>query len=125
MKLQNSDIGGEIISIITKGMYTDPKDALREYVQNGVDAKAERIEIKIRQNIITIQDNGHGMSRGVMRRAVRVGMSDKNPKFSVGFMGIGLYSAFHLCDMLTIYSKVDGDSPNKLSFHFKDMRNVL
>lgn len=104
MKLSNSDIGGEIISIITKGMYTDPKDALREYVQNGVDAGARKIEIKIRQNVISIQDNGKGMTRGVMRRAVRVGMSDKNPKFSVGFMGIGLYSAFHLCDILTLAS---------------------
>jgi HSP90 family molecular chaperone len=41
MKLSQNDIGGEIISIITKGMYTDPKDALREYVQNGVDANLE------------------------------------------------------------------------------------
>lgn len=125
MKLSNSDIGGEIISIITKGMYTDPKDALREYVQNGVDAGARKIEIKIRQNVISIQDNGKGMTRGVMRRAVRVGMSDKNPKFSVGFMGIGLYSAFHLCDILTIYSKVEDSTPNKLVFYFKNMRNML
>ena len=125
MKLSNNDIGGEIISIITKGMYTDPKDALREYVQNGVDAGTEQIDIKIRQNIITIQDYGKGMSRGVMRRAVRVGMSDKNPKFSVGFMGIGLYSSFHLCDVLSIYSKVANEAPHKLTFRFKAMRTIL
>lgn len=125
MKLTDKDIGGEIISIITRGMYTDPKDALREYVQNGVDAEAKKITIKVRQNTITIQDDGRGMSRGVMRRAVRVGMSDKNPKFSVGFMGIGLYSAFHLCDTLTIYSKVENSVPNKLVFYFKNMRTIL
>lgn len=30
MLIKKSDIGGEIISIQTKGMYLDPKDALRE-----------------------------------------------------------------------------------------------
>ncbi|HWZ16045.1 MAG TPA: ATP-binding protein [Mucilaginibacter sp.] len=125
MKLTQNDIGGEIISIITKGMYADPKDALREYVQNGVDAGAEKIEIRIRGDKIVLQDYGTGMTKGSMRRAVRVGMSDKNPKLSVGFMGIGLYSSFHLCDKLVIHSKVDGHEPNQLIFNFKQMRDVL
>jgi hypothetical protein len=125
MKLTQNDIGGELISIITKGMYTDPKDALREYVQNGVDAGTTRIEIKLRANRIVVQDFGHGMSLGTMRRAVRVGMSDKNPKLSVGFMGIGLYSSFHLCDTLTIFSKTEDQLPNQLVFDFKLMREIL
>ncbi|WP_259065012.1 ATP-binding protein [Mucilaginibacter sp. X4EP1] len=125
MKLSQNDIGGEIISIITKGMYTDPKDALREYVQNGVDADATKIEIKLRTNRIVIQDYGVGMSLGTMRRAVRVGMSDKNPKNSVGFMGIGVYSSFHLCNSLIIFSKIKGHAPNQLIFDFKLMREIL
>lgn len=125
MKLTKKDIGGELISIITKGMYADPKDALREYVQNGVDANAENITIKVRHNSIVVTDDGTGMSSTVMRRAIRVGISDKNPSKSVGFMGIGLYSSFHLCDTLSIYSKVEGELPNKLVFHFKRMRDFL
>jgi hypothetical protein len=125
MKLNQHDIGGEIISILTKGMYADPKDALREYVQNGVDANSENIDIKIRQNNIVIQDTGVGMDKVTMRKAIRLGMSDKNPKRAVGFMGIGLYSSFHLCDKLTIYSKVNNQKPNKLEFEFKIMRNLL
>jgi len=35
MKLSKFDIGAEIISILTKGMYQDPRDALREYIQNA------------------------------------------------------------------------------------------
>jgi molecular chaperone HtpG len=125
MKLTRKDIGGELISIITKGMYADPKDALREYVQNGVDADANQIYIRIRHNRIVVIDDGHGINKVVMRRAVRMGVSDKNPKHNVGFMGIGLYSSFHLCDTLSIYSKVKDEAPNKLVFDFKKMRNFL
>lgn len=125
MKLTQHDVGGEIISILTKGMYADPKDALREYVQNGVDASAKSIDIKIRQNNIVIQDTGLGMNKITMRKAVRLGVSDKNPKKAVGFMGIGLYSSFHLCDKLTIFSKVQGEKPNRLDFEFKVMRDIL
>ena len=34
MKVDKFDIGAEIISILTKGMYPDPRDAVREYIQN-------------------------------------------------------------------------------------------
>ncbi len=123
--LKKSDIGGEIISILTKGMYSDPKDALREYVQNSVDAKCENIEIKIRHNNIVVQDDGSGMDFTTMRNAIRLGVSDKNPKNHVGFMGIGIYSSFHICEQLVIYSKVKGQCPNRISFDFKKMRNEL
>ena len=125
MKMTRHDIGGELISIITKGMYADPKDALREYVQNGIDALAKNISIRIRHNSIVVSDDGNGMDKLVMRRAIRVGISDKNPSKSVGFMGIGLYSSFHLCDELIIYSKVKDETPNKLIFRFKEMRDHL
>ncbi len=125
MKLTKHDIGGELISIITKGMYTDPKDALREYIQNGVDALAKNLIIKIKHNTIIVSDDGHGMDKVIMRKAIRVGISEKNPKKSVGFMGIGLYSSFHLCDRLTIYSKVENESPNRMIFHFENMRANL
>lgn len=125
MKLNQNDIGGEIISILTKGMYVDPKDALREYVQNGVDADADRISIKIRLNNIVIEDNGFGMDSKIMRNAIRVGISEKNPKKSVGFMGIGIYSAFHLCNKLAITSKIENTLPNRLIFDFRQMREIL
>jgi hypothetical protein len=125
MKVTKQDIGGELLSIITKGMYADPKDALREYIQNGVDAGADEIRVKIRHDNITVTDDGKGMDKVVMRKAVRVGISDKNPKRSVGFMGIGVYSSFHLCDTLTIYSRVKNKVPHKLSFDFASMKTAL
>ena len=125
MKLNKYDIGGEIISILTKGMYPDPKDALREYIQNGVDAVAKNINLKVRQDSIVVEDNGNGMNQDMMRKAIRVGISEKNPTKNVGFMGIGIYSSFHLCDKLTIFSRGSEDIPNKLEMDFGGMRATL
>lgn len=125
MKLSKFDIGAEIISIITRGMYPDPKDALREYIQNGVDAEATKISVKIRQESIVVEDDGIGMNHKKLRDAVRVGVSDKNPSNNVGFMGIGIYSSFHLCNKLTIYSQGSENIPNKLVIDFGKMKNIL
>jgi len=125
MKLNKFDIGGEVISILTKGMYPDPKDALREYIQNGVDALAKKINLKIRQDSIVIEDNGKGMNHEALRKAVRVGISEKNPTKNVGFLGIGIYSSFHLCDKLTIYSRGSENISNKLEMDFGGMRATL
>lgn len=125
IKLTKHDIGGELISILTRGMYQDPRDTLREYVQNGVDANAQAIDIKIRGNSIVVEDDGHGMDESTMLKAIRVGISDKNPTLDVGFRGIGIYSSFHLCDSLHIYSKSKEDNPHVLVIDFKGMRKVL
>jgi hypothetical protein len=125
MFISKNDIGAEVISILTKGMYPDPKDALREYIQNGVDADAKNIGIKIRQKTIIIEDDGQGMNHDVLRKAIRVGISEKNPAKNVGFMGIGIYSAFHLCDKLIIYSRGTENISNKLQMDFGSMRIIL
>ncbi len=125
--IKREDIGAEIISILTKGIYPDPRDALREYVQNGVDANANDIGIKIRTDTIVIEDDGYGMNKGTLERAIRIGISDKNPSIDVGFRGIGIYSSFHLCNRLDIYSKkLNGSSPpHLLSFDFYSMKDEL
>lgn len=120
------DIGAEIISILTRGMYPDPRDALREYVQNGIDAGANHMSIKIRGDAIVVEDDGSGMDVDTMRKAVRVGISDKAPNIDVGFRGIGIYSAFHLCDRLHIFSSSKSSRPgHSVIFNFKEMRDIL
>lgn len=125
MILSKFDIGAEILSILTKGMYPDPRDAVREYIQNAVDAKAKNVEVKVRQNSVVVEDDGVGMDYATFRNALRLGISDKQPGKDVGFMGIGIYSAFHLCDTLTIYSRKANILPLKLEMNFKGMRNIL
>lgn len=125
MKIDKFDIGAEIISILTKGMYPDPRDAVREYIQNSIDAKAENVSIKVRQNSVVIEDDGIGMDYKTLRRAIRVGVSDKKPGEDVGFMGIGIYSSFHLCDSLMIFTKRKDKLPQYLEMDFKGMRELL
>ncbi len=125
MKLQKFDIGAEIISILTKGMYPNPYDAVREYIQNAIDAKAKNVSVKVRNNTLVIEDDGSGMNHDILRKALRIGVSDKRPGKDVGFMGIGIYSAYHLCDKLEIISRGDNDMPNKLTMNFGDMKALL
>lgn len=125
MKLTKFDIGAEIISILTRGMYPDPRDAVREYIQNAVDAKAPDVSVKIRIDSVVVDDNGVGMNQATLRKAIRVGISDKNPAKSVGFMGIGIYSAFHLCNRLEIYSRGSENIPNRLTMDFGGMKALL
>lgn len=125
VRITKHDIGAEIISILTRGMYPDPCDALREYVQNGIDAESKSIEIKVRGSSIVVEDDGIGMDEETMKKAIRIGISDKNPNIDVGFRGIGIYSSFHLCDNLHIYSKSKNKPPCLLSFNFKKMREIL
>jgi hypothetical protein len=40
-------IGGEVIAILSKGLYANPLDCIREYAQNGVEAGATTMTIKI------------------------------------------------------------------------------
>lgn len=125
MQLTKFDIGAEILAILTKGMYPDPRDAVREYIQNSIDAKAANVTVKVRQNSVVIEDDGIGMDYATLRKAVRLGVSDKRPGKDVGFMGIGIYSAFHLCDNLTIYTRKNRLLPQSLSMDFKGMRILL
>jgi hypothetical protein len=46
LPLAGGDIGGELIAILSKGLYTNPLDCLREYAQNAVDARAKELTIK-------------------------------------------------------------------------------
>jgi len=125
MELIGFDIGAEIISILTRGMYPDPRDVVREYIQNGIDAGAENIQVKVRLDSVVVQDNGVGMDYATLRKAVRLGISDKNPKNNVGFMGIGIYSAFHLCEKMTIHTRKKDANPLRLVMDFKSMKEHL
>lgn len=121
-----TDIGGEILPILTTGLYRDSLDALREYIQNSIDAGATDVEIRIDPDTVGISDNGSGMTFAEARNALRLGISEKNPIKNVGFRGIGIYSAFNLCDTLEIFTKsADEQQGSCLIFDFKTIRTQL
>lgn len=120
------DIGGEVLAILTTGLYRDPLDTLREYIQNAIDAECEHIELFIDPDTISVTDDGTGMTREQARRAIRLGISDKSPLENVGFRGIGIYSAFNLCNDLAIYTRSAADTQGYvIRINFKLIREEL
>jgi hypothetical protein len=120
------DIGGEILPILTTGLYRDTLDALREYIQNSIDAEANSVSAAIDPSTIVISDNGTGMNANQARKAIRLGISDKNPIENVGFRGIGIYSAFNLCNLLEIFTKQKGSrAGSHIVFRFGEIRKQL
>ena len=124
--LEPWEVGGELLDILSRGLYTDAKDALREYVQNSVDANADNVHITIDGPVVTVRDDGHGMDFDTLRRARRLGASDKGMPFNVGFRGIGIYAAFGMCETLTIHTH-QANSPELfgLRMHFGEMSRAL
>ena len=126
VQLEPWEVGGELLDILSRGLYSDAKDALREYVQNGVDARAEHVIITIDGARATIRDDGAGMDEVSVRSVRRFGMSEKSPLESVGYRGIGVYSSFGICDQMVITSKRAGmDHTVGWTFAFGEMRRVL
>ena len=124
-KFEARDIGAELLPVITRGLYRDPLDTLREYIQNAIDAKAKNVEVQISQDLISVRDDGLGMTRVVAERAIRLGMSEKDPNKDVGFRGIGIYSAFNVCNKLEVYTKPEKGAASKLVFEFDKIKKML
>ena len=126
VQLESWEVGGELLDILSRGLYSDAKDALREYVQNGVDAGANHILITVDGPQAVIRDNGHGMDTEGIRTARRFGMSEKSPREMVGYRGIGIYSAFGICEEMRITSRRQGmDNLVGWVFQFGEMRRLL
>ncbi|MBK9711405.1 MAG: ATP-binding protein [Kouleothrix sp.] len=98
LQLSTDDIGGALLAILSRGLYTKPLDCIREYVQNAVDAQASGVTIKITGNSVTIFDEGTGMNLQDLLQARQFGLSLKSISDFVGFRGIGIYSGFDLVD---------------------------
>ena len=120
------EVGAELLEILSTGLYSDAKDAIREYAQNGIDASATTVTVNVEGPHVAIHDDGDGMDKDTLRRARRFGMSDKTSRYFVGYRGIGIYAAFGMCDVLTIATKQAGMSElASLRFDFGQMRRVL
>jgi len=120
------EVGGELLNILYKGLYTNPLDAIREYVQNAIDADADTVKIHVTGNSVFISDDGTGMDRERLLQAKQFGVSMKSIEENVGFRGIGIYSGFDLCDRLVIRTKIASDDvEHLLVFKFGEMRRQL
>lgn len=126
LRFSREDIGGDLLPILTRGLYRDTLDCLREYVQNAIDAKASHVRISVDPDVVSVADDGLGMDEDGARKAMRLGISEKNPVVNIGFRGIGIYSGFNLCDSLEVFTKTaDSDTSFRLFFDFSKIRREL
>jgi hypothetical protein len=120
------DVGGDLVSIASAGLYSDPRDTLREFCQNGVDAGANRITIRFTGLNAAVIDDGRGMGFEELIYARRFGRSSKSAADNVGYRGIGIYSGFQICERLIVVSQQAGsDRRWTMTFDFASMRRTL
>ena len=102
-------IHSSVIEEVSK--YPNALDALREYIANGWDADAERLEIEIRDNLIRIEDWGSGISSFKLFWGVadqHKSMIDLTPKFKrkpIGRKGLGKLSFAMLGDDISVETR--------------------
>lgn len=134
-------IGAFVLETLTTGMYTNPLDALREYIQNSLDSirKAERngvlgenqgrivVELSPEERRLTITDNGFGLkSDEVYDKLISIGMSSKNIEENAGFRGIGRLAGIAYCDELTFRSRAYGeDKCSLVTVNCKKIRELI
>ena len=112
-------VGGEILSLITSGMYTSPLAIYREYLQNAADSIAfssapsdGKIEIKINleKNGVIIRDNGPGLSHAQAKRVlVPISRSQKSRRYDRGFRGIGRLSGLAFGSSISFLTRRNGE----------------
>ena len=127
--MSNFIIGKYTLESLTNGMYANPFDLLREYVQNAVDSidvlsesdpllsdnGCIRIVIDSKDQYLSISDNGTGISvKTAYKTLLDIGNSQKDLKRSRGFRGIGRLSGLGYCDKLVFTTSYAGESEKSI-----------
>ena len=94
-------------------VYEDPRDALAEFVTNGIDAGARHILMRLHRRSasasIEVEDDGSGMSSSDLGRVAR-SICDSVKAYdeqSVGEKGIGILGYQEIADECEIASRTD------------------
>jgi hypothetical protein len=102
--------------------YKNTAYALAELIDNSIDAKATLVEVFACENpvkvgartshrveTIAVLDNGHGMEKEVLRRALKYGDGHGAAPHRIGKFGMGLpNSSMSQCTRLDVWSWVNG-----------------
>ncbi len=119
-------VAKDLLDLLTGAMYTNPFSALREYVQNAVDAIEDaasdgvlesisqgKIEISVspQDRSIVIRDNGIGCSNQDFAQSLTAfGGSGKRGRERRGFRGIGRLAGLAYCRELVFRGRSATDS---------------
>lgn len=114
-------------------LYSNVPAVLSELVANAYDADATEVKITVDDDVITIADNGHGMSRDELnQRYLTVGYSRRKSqpaktasgRSPMGRKGIGKLAAFSIADIVEVHSKKDGET-NSLSLSRRSIEDLI
>ncbi|WP_053061393.1 ATP-binding protein [Paenibacillus sp. VT-400] len=118
-------------------LYSNIASVLAETVANAWDADANSVDIDIdkNNNIITIFDDGHGMTRNdINQKFLKVGYPRReseegrlSPKYKrpvMGRKGIGKLSLFSIADTIEVYSVRDGQK-SALRMSLKELKEQI
>lgn len=115
--------GGFVLETLTIGLYGEARSAIREYLQNGLDAvraavdnklipaEDARIDVFLENDALVIRDNGIGLARDrAVSTLTSIGASMKNFRNQAGFRGIGRLAGIAFCNKLIFSTKAKGDT---------------
>jgi hypothetical protein len=117
----NMRVGAEILKYLSRGIYSNPGNTIKELICNSYDADATEVVIRAKPEFdtITITDNGDGMTEEEFKKDFAViSRSRKRDEGTltkrihrpiVGRIGIGFISALQICDEATFITKKRGD----------------
>lgn len=137
-----SKLGVHLLDTITQGMYREPLDCIREYIQNAYDSiraarrngclKEDEGEVHVmvdRENeTVLITDNGHGLAPDeAVTCLLDLGASDKaatqdRAKENAGFRGIGRMAGITYCNALQFSTSRGGNIKTVVRFDAKRLR---
>ena len=111
-------VGGDLLRLITAGMYDSPLILYREYLQNAADAVAAQgsgtvhVMIDRIRSQVAIRDDGTGLSpREAVRRLIDVGRSGKDRMSDRGFRGIGRLCALAFAEEVQFTTRTCAAEP--------------
>ena len=126
-------VGGDILRLITAGMYDNPLVIFREYLQNAADSIASRgqssgsvhIDIDPLESRLTITDDGPGLSHAeAVSRLVPIGNSTKNPAVDRGLRGIGRLSSLAFAESVHFTTRACSSDPvTRVSWSGRTLRD--
>ena len=113
---ENTQVGSDILGLITSGMYDTPLASIREYVQNSADAYASVGDMHGRVDVLTdpaglrltIRDYGPGLTMDeAIKALVPIAHSQKRPHLHRGFRGIGRLAGLAFADRVKFVTQTE------------------
>lgn len=134
-------VGKNILTILTIGMYRDPRMIYREYIQNSADqideltederndGKRKTIDIYIDSDKrhVEIRDSATGIPADLFEeRLLNVADSHKDPSKNKGFRGIGRLAGLSYCKKLIFEATASGEKVvSRLEMDCEKLRAIL